>query len=103
MAIPVMSASYIRGRAYELKVHREWANEYVLKLKTLRRAIYTELAPVRRTVIQDRSNVSVNIYFKQINFALTSVFYRLLVKLSINLSWGQLFYFLIGCCWLKFL
>ena len=57
-----MSEAYIRGRAYELKVHREWANEYVLKLNTLRQAIYTELAPVRRTVIQERANVSKYIF-----------------------------------------
>ena len=72
---PVSSLSYFRARAYELNVHREWAKPFTLKLKTLRRIIYSELAPVRRTVIQDRSNVSVNIYFKQINFVLTSVFY----------------------------
>ena len=60
---PVSSLSYFRARAYEINIHREWAMPSTLKLKALRRIIYSELAPVRRTVIQDRSNVSVNIYF----------------------------------------
>ena len=77
MAIPVMSAAYIRARDYELIVHRQWAKPFALKLNSLRQAIYTELAPVRRTVIQERANVSVNIYFKQTNFALATAFYKM--------------------------
>ena len=57
-----MSAAFIRARDHELVVHSIWANEFVLKLDSLRQAIYTELAPVRRTVIQERANVSKYIF-----------------------------------------
>ena len=55
---PVTSLAYFRARAYEIKVHRECLMPSTIKLKARRRVIYSEIAPARRTVIQDRSNVS---------------------------------------------